>query len=118
MAEPNNTRRPLSPTAEERTPLLSAGGGESSTQQEGTEQTAPLPSSDAEHAESSITTARIFSSIKLTTYISLTSSVICLVLLLAAYITGELSPYGPGGWMAEQLIAQMGTYVCARLSLL
>jgi hypothetical protein len=118
MAEPNNTPRPLSPAAEERTPLLSDGRGESSTQQERTEQTAPLPSSDAEHAESSITTARIFSSIKHITYISLTSSAICLVLLLATFITGELSPYGSGGWTAELLIAQMGTYVCARLSLL
>ncbi len=115
MAEPTNIPRPLSPPAEENTPLLT-GGGESSTQQEGAGQTTPLALSDAENAEASITTARIFFFIKLTTCVSLSTSIICLVVLLAAYITCELSPSGYYGWGFEELILQLGTFVWAVLS--
>jgi hypothetical protein len=116
MAEPNNTPRPLSPAAEERTPLLSAGGGEPSTQQQGAEQTAPSPLPDAENADSSVSTSRIFKFIKLTTYISLISSIICLILFLATYITSEMSPYGSYRWKIEDTISQLGTFVWAPLS--
>jgi len=115
MAESNNTPRPLSTAAEERTPLLSTGGGESSAQQQAIEQSTPFPSSDAENGGSVITTACLFLSIKFTTYISLTASVISLALLLATYIIGQLSPYGPGGWMAEELVTQLGSFVRVRL---
>jgi hypothetical protein len=116
MAEPNNTPRPLSPEAEERTPLLSTGGGESSAQQQGAEQTAPLPSSEIENVDSSFSTSRTFRLIKATTYISLISSIICLILFLADHITSEISPYGSYGWQVEEAIAPLGMFVCALLS--
>lgn len=116
MAEPNNTPRPLSPAAEERTPLLSAGGGESSTQQQGAEQTVPLPSSEGENMESSVATSPIFRFIKLATYNSLISSIICLIFFVASYITSEMSPYGTYSWQSEDTIAQLGIFVWALLS--
>lgn len=114
MAEPNNTPRPLSPEAEERTPLLSTGGGVSSAQQ-GAEQTAPLPSSEIENVESSFSTSRTFRLIKATTYISLISSIICLILFLADHITSEISPYGSYDWQVENTIAPLAVFVCVLL---
>jgi len=115
MAESNNTPRPLSSAAEERTPLLSTGG-ESSIQQQGTEQTAQLPSTEADNVESSVSMSRTFRFIKVTTYISLISSIICLTLLLATYITSEMSPYRNYGWNLEDKIAQLGIFVWTILS--
>jgi hypothetical protein len=116
MAEPNNTPRPLPPAAEERTPLLSTGVGESSTQQQGAEQAVQLPSSEAENVESSVSMSRTFRFIKVITYISLICSIICLILFLATYITSEISPYHNYGWHLEDMIALLGIFVWTILS--
>jgi hypothetical protein len=112
------TPRLISLATEEGTPFLPEDQGESSNHQDSAGHDDTLPSPDLENVETSASMARIFSVIKITTYCSLTSSVVCLVLLLAAFFTTILSPYSRYSWEADYvmgIIAKLG--ICVRVLL-
>lgn len=117
MAEPNNTPRPLSPApaGTETTPLLPSGYHESSAQPQVAGEGTLLPLAGTQNVTALVSGPRMVRSIKALTYVSLVASTICLVMLLASYITCELSPLAQTYDVleAEAFMGALGVAVCS-----
>jgi hypothetical protein len=93
MAESSTTSAPAPSQAltSENTPLLA---GESSTEQAGTEDPAADPRSSNDDPETAAPASHTLRRVKILTYISLISSLVTGVFLLATWILTLLAPYG------------------------